>query len=203
MTATKLVWRVRPASLPKVLRHCPRCELKREYVSTDKFRINGHQSRIDVWLIYQCRVCKFTWKLTLFTRVLPSSIDPDLFDKFTRNDAATAHRYACDESLIRRAGGQLEGAVRYGIEGDDLDVSHGGTATIFFDLEAPIEVRLEAAIAKKLGISRAQVESMIERGTIAAVGRKMPKKLAHGLELRVDLADLGAVLAAKKEHEEP
>lgn len=186
MDSQELVWRIRARSAPRVFRACPRCDLKREFVSTEKFRVNGHQSRLDVWLIFQCVVCKFTWKLTIYTRVLPSDLEGDLLERFTQNDRALAAQYASDEAMFRKNGAAIEVPTEYDVEGPDVDWSRP-EARVRLEIAGPVAARVEAILAKRLKLSRNQVDRLIDSGAIRADGRKLPKKLNDPLAVRLDL----------------
>ena len=66
-----LCWRVVPLEPPRVIRRCAHCNAPRRFVSTDRFRLNAQQRRLDVWLLYRCVVCAATWKHPLFERCRP------------------------------------------------------------------------------------------------------------------------------------
>jgi hypothetical protein len=188
-------WTLEPTATPAVSRHCPRCEGKRPFVSTDKFRINGHQSRIDVWQIYQCSTCKFTWKLTLHTRVLPSSIPRELFDKYTYNDAPTAWRNCFDFKLIRRNGGEPDTHVDFKLSGPAVRLDGDAKeARVQIVCPFPINARLEAVLTKRLPLSRSQIERALDGGAIRSPDQsKLPRKIAADLEIVLDLAALRAI----------
>src|SRR5262247_3658903 len=87
------VWSVVALEAPRVDRRCPRCGGPRRFVSSDKFRINAQKRRLDVWLIYKCEACDFTWNLTVLERVLPEEIDAGRYRRFLDNDREEA--WAC------------------------------------------------------------------------------------------------------------
>jgi hypothetical protein len=176
-----LTWTVEPTAPPSAVRHCPRCEKKQRFTSTDKFRMNAHQSRVDVWLIFQCSVCKFTWKLTVHTRVLPSSIDPERFDAYTQNDRETAWRVGFDANLLQRSGAEPE-IPEVEVHGEPLE--SGGAAEVVLRCPYPVGVRPIAVLSKKLGLSRSRIDQLIERG---AIKPSLPKKLTRDLVLAIDL----------------
>ena len=64
--------------------------------------MNANGSRIDVWLIYRCKKCKHSWNLTVFERVSPSKIPPELYALFLENDEQTAARYGNDTAFLKR-----------------------------------------------------------------------------------------------------
>lgn len=91
---------------PAAVRYCKRCGVKTEFYSSGLFRMNAHQKNLDVWLIYKCSKCGTTWNMTVFTRVNPRSLSPELLEGFQNNDAEIALRYARDSALIKRNGAE-------------------------------------------------------------------------------------------------
>ncbi len=187
-------WRIVPEGRPGAVRNCPRCDQKRRFVSTDNFRVNGHQSRVDVWLIYQCSVCKYTWKLTIFTRVLPSSINKELFHLFQHNDQETALRYSFDFPLIRRCGAEPETDLPFEVTGPELSeeqLTQGGPLEVEVHFELPLEVRLAVILSQKIPVSRGRIERAMKSGAIQIVSdgqvrAKPPKKLNQTVLVRLD-----------------
>lgn len=86
----------------RVYHRCGGCGKRQEFVNSGCFRVNANGSRIDVWLIYRCKKCKHSWNLTVFERVSPSKIPPDLYALFLENDEQTAARYGNDAAFLKR-----------------------------------------------------------------------------------------------------
>ena len=86
----------------RVYHRCGGCGKRQEFVNSGRFRVNANGSRIDVWLIYRCKKCKHSWNLTIFERVSPSKIPPDLYALFLENDEQTAARYGNDTAFLKR-----------------------------------------------------------------------------------------------------
>jgi acetyl esterase/lipase len=70
---------VLPVRTPHVIRTCPRCNTRRAFASSDRFRVNASGRRLDVWLIYRCAYCDVTWNLTVVERSTPESIGAEVF----------------------------------------------------------------------------------------------------------------------------
>src|SRR5262245_54328852 len=88
------VWTVRAAHTPRVPRRCPRCDTTRDFVSSDRFRLNAQKRRVDVFLVYRCPACDFTWNAEVIARATPEEIGPARYALLQENDAATAWRCA-------------------------------------------------------------------------------------------------------------
>ena len=54
---------------PTVTWWCPSCQANRIFGSRDAFRMNAHGKTIDIWLLYGCRSCDHTKKMSVVERV--------------------------------------------------------------------------------------------------------------------------------------
>src|SRR5262245_25452138 len=103
-----LVWRVVPIEPPLVVKDCTKCSRRSRFSSSGKFRVNAQQRSLDVWLIYKCVTCESTWNCRIMRRVAPTSIEPELYARFLRNDSDAVRRYAFDLELLKRNGVRSE-----------------------------------------------------------------------------------------------
>lgn len=72
------LWVVRPCEPPRLRRYCPGCRAAREFVCTQRFRMNAHKKTLDVWLKYRCPICDCTWKAPIFERIATTQLDDSL-----------------------------------------------------------------------------------------------------------------------------
>jgi hypothetical protein len=145
-------WSVIPTRTPLVRRHCPGCGDGRWFRSSDAFRINAKQRRVDVWLIYKCDACDGTWNHSLYDRVLPSELGASLYEAFQQNDRVTAWRFAFDLPRLARTADAIDAdcpveIVRDGAPDALVDA-------IVLELAHPCRVRLDKLLARELGCSR-------------------------------------------------
>ncbi|NLO09124.1 MAG: DUF1062 domain-containing protein [Clostridiales bacterium] len=84
----------------RVIRKCSVCGKKAIFINSNKFRVNANGSRIDVWLIYQCKKCKHTYNLTIYERVRKDALSLELYTGFIENDDELARVYGRDKSLF-------------------------------------------------------------------------------------------------------
>jgi len=189
-----ITWRFVPLHTPVVHRRCKRCEGTRTFVSSGKFRINAQQRRLDVWLIYKCRVCKETWNSAILSRVAPEDIDRDLYDKFLANDEETATRYAFDYEVLRRNDAEFDPKIEYRVEGDAIG-DRRGEVSIRIEPGPIHSVRLDNILKKQLGVSGRRVEELHARGAIRVLTEhaKLEKRIKRPVELIVDLDALREV----------
>ncbi|HVM97811.1 MAG TPA: DUF1062 domain-containing protein, partial [Candidatus Acidoferrales bacterium] len=118
-------WRVVPLATPRVVRRCSQCNGSVRFISSDNFRLNAQQRRVDVWLIYRCERCSNTWNRPLFERTLPEVIGAELYQLLLRNDPITAWDTAFDIRDLRRRGLEVDTAVPLKIETEQLAAPTG------------------------------------------------------------------------------
>lgn len=183
MVVESIVWRISPLSAPRIRRHCPHCAQERPFASTERFRLNAHKRRIDVWLIYACTECDATWNFTVLSRAAQSAIDRDLFERMTRNDPDTARAVAFDRAGLARAGARLEPSLEYRVARPAGDVSRARAARaplrIHIAMTQRCRIRVDRLLSSELGLSRSRLERHAARGEIAieiatAPGRSDP-----------------------------
>lgn len=159
-------WILRAIESPRVFRRCGRCQEKRPFLSSEKFRVNSQKRRVDVWLIYRCCECNDTWNCEVIERTAPEKIGPEALDRFRENDAGEARRRAFDFAAITRLGVEVERSIPYTIERPVLSLDH--LVRVEIELLDPIRVRLDALLAKSLEVSRGRVLERLKRGEIQA-----------------------------------
>jgi hypothetical protein len=164
----EVCWHIIPLSTPHVLRHCVKCGTVRRFASSDKFRLNAQQRKVDVWLVYKCLVCAQTWNCTIVTRQTPEDIGEELYQRFVRNDRTLAWRYAFDSSVWQRAGVRVDAAVAVRVE---QGIPHGlvemtRSQRIRLVLNYPCALRLDRLLAEAWQVSRASVHRWYEHGLL-------------------------------------
>jgi hypothetical protein len=195
---SRLVWKVVPTHTPHVYRRCEKCRQRRSFYCSEKFRINAHRKKLDVWLIYKCGACDATWNCTLFSCVGPRSIDPDLFARLQHNDQRTAWSYAFDYALLKRNGVVVDPAIAYSVVGDEIDCRAlaQGQVTIVLMCDYRLPVRLDTLLSSRLGLSRRQLEALVADGglRIDSEGGELREKLQEAVVVVVDRAQLDDLL---------
>ncbi len=92
----------------RVFHRCGGCGKKQEFINTGKFRVNANGNSVDVWLIYRCKKCKHSWNLTIYERVKPKRIPPELYELFLDNDIETACKYGNDVDFLKKNRAELK-----------------------------------------------------------------------------------------------
>jgi hypothetical protein len=178
-------WRIMPLATPRVWRHCAQCHAVRPFASSDKFRLNANQRKVDVWLIYRCMDCDTTWNCTLFTRCTPEQIGLALYQRLQQNDQPTAWAYAFDLARLRRLGGRVDAAVPVGVQRRPQDGIYlqGAEHRIALELPYPCAIRLDRLLASELRVSRACLIRGFDCGLLRIFpedGHSLRKPIQHG-----------------------
>ena len=176
------IWVVMPTCLPLVLRRCHTCA-SGSFRPSGRFRVNANHKLIDAWLLVLCTVCGETAKLTVLERTNVRSVRPGLLDRLHDNDLGLIAELLQDPVLRRRN--------RVALDWDDawrLDIGEpdhpdreaareaGGEADreaidVSVRFAARIPVRPVRLIAEGCGLSRAEVERLVEEGKIVSAVR--------------------------------
>ena len=159
-------WHLVPKNTPLIIRHCSKCNKKMEYYCSEKFRMNGNHTRIDIWLIYKCSKCDTTLKLTIDKGIKPHDISRELFDRFTYNDAKLAWDYAFDRSFLKRNACEVQYSnVAYYIEGFKPQ-KWNEHLTVHLKIEYVFNLKLSVLLAGVFGISVGKLRSIVSAGLI-------------------------------------
>jgi len=165
----KIEWDVIPCGNPKVIRNCPKCGKKSDFINTEKFRVNANKSLIDIWLIYQCKKCKSTWNLALHERIHPKDISPSQYEKFLANDKELADVYGFDQSIhIKNKAEVVFSDLEYHIITRELAelAEHENVQEIKILCKYPIKLRVDKLLSEQLNVSRNQVKNLYQKGLI-------------------------------------
>lgn len=161
-------WVVVPTCLPVVLRRCHSCPSGR-FRANGKFRVNANHKLLDVWLLVRCVACGDTAKLTILERVNVRSVRAGLLDRLHANDLGLAAELLQDPAVLRRNHVSLdwEGAWRL----ETGSACHGDFRDVSVRFEVRIPLRPVRLIAEGCGLSRGEVERLIEEGKVVSVVR--------------------------------
>ncbi|MCC6993163.1 MAG: DUF1062 domain-containing protein [Deltaproteobacteria bacterium] len=158
--SVSVTWHLRVAGAPAVLRDCPRCDERRRFVSSGRFRVNASGRRLDVWLIHRCAACDFTWNRTVHERVTPAELGA-LLPRYERNDEALAHAVACDVGGL-----EVAAPAEVDLVVDRPAIAPGVALEITLRVAPGAALRLERLLARELGWSRSQLTSAAADGGI-------------------------------------
>ncbi|AWK43526.1 MULTISPECIES: DUF1062 domain-containing protein [Photorhabdus] len=192
MTNRNVIWLVRPVGYQAILKRCPGCEVKKEFYPAGTFRVNAQKKVLDVWSIYKCEKCDYTWNIDIFSRIHVNKLESNLYERFLHNDQDEIRRYAFDYRVLAKNRAELGTAPDFIIEGKKLqDIAQIPAAEITIQLEYPIPIRLISILTKKLALSRSRVEKLVGQGAIQGVTEtELNKKLKRDITLSVNVNNL-------------
>ena len=168
----EVTWIIIPDKTPLVIRNCSKCGRKKEFYSSDKFRLNGRHTKIDIWLIYKCTKCDTTWKLTIKKGIKPQDLTAELFDRFTNNDKDLAWEYAFNRHLLKQNGCEIQYTnIGYSVEGfnpQDLSGPNDMRCPLLIHIKSLhlFELKLNALLASKMGVSINKIKKLADNGII-------------------------------------
>ncbi|PQQ38246.1 hypothetical protein C6H68_07635 [Photorhabdus luminescens] len=97
---------------------------------------------LDVWSIYKCEKCDYTWNIDIFSRIHVNKLESNLYERFLHNDQDEIRRYAFDYRVLAKNRAELGAVPDFIIEGKKLqDIAQIPAAEITIQLEYPIPIR--------------------------------------------------------------
>jgi hypothetical protein len=155
-------WDIQYLSLPSAIKYCKKCGKKTEHVCSKLFRVNAQRKYLDIWLIYKCSNCDSTWNMTIYSRINPKSIAPEMLEGFHSNSGELVKKYAMDTELIHKNGAEA-GLPKYKILGSAIDFT---VPTELHIKSYPSRLKVSALLRGKLNLSQNVFEQMITSGSI-------------------------------------
>jgi hypothetical protein len=181
----KYEYTVEPIESYKVIRNCSGCNRKSSYHNTNHFRVNANGNKIDIWLIYQCEVCKHTFNLSIYERIKPSDIELSQYERFLRNDVMLSNQYGMDKTLFLKNRAAIdEKGLNYKMQADSSVVMLD-TYYIHFkpgdlvEIKNPyrLKIRTEKIVAEVLGVSRMKEQRLENNKMISVAKQDMGSKI--------------------------
>lgn len=170
----KFEYKITPLESYPILRNCSLCGCKSIFINSNHFRINANGSRIDVWLIYQCKKCKHTYNMTIHERIKVGTLPSSELESFMENNKELAKLYGTDISFFARNKGKIDwDNVQYeitntntiNITSEKQILFHSGDL-IQIDNPSGIKIRADKIISEVLHISRSKVKQLKETNAI-------------------------------------
>lgn len=176
-----VVWRVEVLVTPCWRAPCARCGSLTPHRASDRFRVNAHAGRLDVWLLYRCTGCGRTRKRRLHRRRQPAELG-DRLAAYLANDAETARRHVVAFEGVPRE------PLPYRVARPPLPAAGALRARI--EQPVPSGVRWDRFLARELrerGWSRSAVTRAWRRGALRIAGVRSPTRLvASGQRFELD-----------------
>lgn len=173
-----VLWRVVVLAAPRWRERCARCAVLSDFVCVDRFRVNSHGERHDVWLLYRCSRCGGTRKRRIARRRRAHELPPGRVEPYLRDDAGWLRRHAFELPLreplpyrVERPALPSEGALEVGI-----------------DQPRPCGVRWDRFLAGELGCSRSALARRLRTGRVRlSPGVRAADPVAHGQRFVAEL----------------
>ena len=191
-----------PSDIPWIRRHCARCKLHQRFVSSGRFRVNVQGKLIDVWLIYRCVSCDFTWNHAIHVRRPVRDIDARELQALMGNDPVLADYHAGDMTRLRGARVEIEATGRLHLRRSLIHAPSRETRMIRIGIisAASCQVRLDRVLAWGLSVRRSEVTALSD-GAALSVRQQTAKALKRGAtagqEINIELALSPPEIAAR------
>lgn len=181
----KIIWEVQSLSLLPVLKYCKKCERKNRFACSRQFRVNAQRRYLDIWLIYKCCDCNTTWNATVYSRISPQAIKPQLLDGFYKNDNKLVEKYAMDSQFLQENGVEV-GLPQYSVIGDCFSLNE--TVQLEIKSKYSLSVKVSSVVRSKLLLSEKEYLQLITSGKIKSFPNQDLKKckLKEGVTLVFD-----------------
>ncbi|EEH93832.1 DUF1062 domain-containing protein [Citrobacter portucalensis] len=169
----KVTWTVTPVGYQRIAKPCPSCNVKREFAPSGAFRVNSQKKVLDIWSIYKCIHCEYTWNISLFSRLHVSKINRELYHRFITNDASTVHYFANDKATLNRNNAELAGKPDFRIQEQwQVSINSGQNVTVSIRLSHSFQINVLSILKRQLLLSTAEIKKLIDEGHIRGVTMK-------------------------------
>lgn len=139
-------------------------------------RVNSQKKLLDIWSIYKCTHCDYTWNISLFSRLHVSKINPELYQRLITNDIVMVQHFAYDKETLKRNNAELSGRPDFRIqERWSVSISPRNRVRVSVRISLSFQVSLLSILQKQLMLSTGEIKRRIESGKISGVTMKMLK----------------------------
>ncbi|CNT76406.1 Uncharacterized protein conserved in bacteria [Salmonella enterica subsp. enterica serovar Bovismorbificans] len=172
----KVTWTVTPVGYQHIAKRCPSCNVKRDFTPSGAFRVNSQKKMLDVWSIYKCTHCDYTWNIALYSRLPVSKINQELHHRLMTNDESTIRHFAYDTAVLKQNNAELSGQPDFRIqERCQTSITMQYQICVRIRLTHSFQVSLLSILKKQLMLSSADIRRRIDSGQITGVTAKMLK----------------------------
>lgn len=187
MTVT---WTVTPVGYQHIAKRCPACNVKRDFAPSGAIRVNSQKKLLDIWSIYKCTHCDYTWNIALFSRLHVSKINRELLQRLLQNDAAMVHYYAADLATLKRNRAEPSGQPDFRIhEQWSVTLMACQRITVRVRVSQPFRISLLSILKKQPKLSTAEIRWLVATGHIEGIPLKQLKtKKLKAMEYDFQLA---------------
>lgn len=172
----KVTWTVTPVGYQRIVKRCPSCNIKRDFTPSGAFRVNSQKKVLDVWSIYKCTHCDYTWNISLFSRLHVSKIDRQLYHRLMTNDAATVQHFASDIAMLKRNNVELSGRPNFTVqERWPVSITAHQRVRVSVRISRSFQVSLLSILKQQLMLSAGEIQRGLDAGQITGVTMKLLK----------------------------
>ncbi|MEA4631986.1 DUF1062 domain-containing protein [Klebsiella pneumoniae] len=173
-----------------IAKRCPACNVKRDFAPSGAIRVNSQKKLLDIWSIYKCTHCDYTWNIALFSRLHVSKINRELLQRLLQNDAAMVHYYAADLATLKRNRAEPSGQPDFRIhEQWSVTLMACQRITVRVRVSQPFRISLLSILKKQLKLSKAEIRWLVATGHIEGIPLKQLKtKKLKAMEYDFQLA---------------
>lgn len=165
-----------PVGFQRIAKRCPSCATKRDFTPSGAFRVNSQKKKLDVWLIYKCMHCDYTWNISLFSRLHVSKIDRQLYHRLMTNDAATVQHFASDIATLKRNNAELSGRLGFTVhEHWPVSITVHQRVRVSVRTSRSFQVSLLSILKQQLMLSTGEIKRHVESGKIRGITMEMLK----------------------------
>lgn len=162
------------------------------FKSSGKIRLNANGRKLDAWLIYKCVTCEKTWNRPIFERQNIRDIDPVVLEALQTNDPQWIRTETFNLEALRRKSQRVDEFPDFHIEKESLHETRDRTK-LEIELIVPlaISIRLDRLLASELKVSRARLQTLLERGTLRVISDRakiMRRRIQTGTLVEIDLS---------------
>jgi hypothetical protein len=133
--------------------------------------VNANHKLLDAWLLALCTACGQTAKLAVLERMNVRSIRPDMLDRLHGNAPSLTAELLQDPSVQRRNRIAFDWDNAWRLDARGSSQPDGEAIEVSVRFGAPIPVRPVRLIAEAFGLSRAEVQRLIDEGKLVAAVR--------------------------------
>ena len=186
-----LNWLVTPVGYQSVVKYCPLCKIKRNFYPAGSFRINAQKKLLDIWSIYKCVQCDYTWNVEILSRIHVNRIDPHLYECFLLNDPPTVMRYSFDYKVLSKNKAEIADSPEFIVYGDEFSfLESNRSIRIKIVFAYPIRIKLISILTKILALSRNKLVKLVEENKIQGLTpSQLKRKINSNTELTIYLSE--------------
>ncbi|EBL5603434.1 DUF1062 domain-containing protein [Salmonella enterica subsp. enterica serovar Typhimurium] len=172
----KVTWTVTPVGYQHIAKRCPSCNVKRNFTPSGAFRVNSQKKMLDVWSIYKCTHCDYTWNIAVYSRRPVSKINQELHHRLMTNDESTIRHFAYDTAVLKKNNAELSGQPDFFIqEYCQVSITRQHHICVCIRLTRSFRVSLLSILKKQLMLSTTDIRRRTGSGEIIGVTTKMLK----------------------------